>query len=68
MFQHMANCTCSITAAGGNDVTLGPFLLLLLEQLPLPLERPAHFWRALMVAHESGLSHRAPGLRSALGV
>jgi hypothetical protein len=32
------------------------------------LERPTHFWWALMVAHESGLSHLAPGLEDELGV
>jgi hypothetical protein len=32
------------------------------------LERPAHFWRTLMVAHESGLSHPHPGRGKRLGV
>jgi hypothetical protein len=31
-------------------------------------ERSAHFWPTLMVAHESGLSHLAPGLKGELGV
>src|SRR5436190_23428244 len=30
--------------------------------------RSAHFWPTLMVAHESGLSHPAPGLERELGV
>jgi hypothetical protein len=36
-----------------NFATLGPFILLPLREA----ERPAHFWLALMVAHEIGLSH-----------
>jgi hypothetical protein len=48
-----------------NFATLGPFLLLLLGPRP---ERSAHFWPTLMVAHESGLSHLAPGRRNELGV
>lgn len=66
MFQHMANCTCSITAAGGNDVTLGPFLLLRLDLDEA--KRAGHFCRPLMVAHKSGLSHLALGLENEPGV
>jgi hypothetical protein len=35
--------------------------MLLLGIMRYP-KRPAHFWRALMVAHESGLSHPAAAL------
>jgi hypothetical protein len=60
-FQHIANYTYSIAAAGGNDVTLGPFLMLLLGNIYI-LERAGHFCRPLMVAHESGLSHPTTAL------
>lgn len=65
IFQHMAGCAPRSYLRGGQRFTLGPFLLLRLGSKP---KRSAHFWPTLMVAHESGLSHPAPGLEDRLGV
>ena len=46
----------------GNEFTLGPFTVVTACDT-LVTKRLAHFWPALMVAHEVGLSHPEDGFR-----
>src|SRR5207247_5442645 len=60
VFQHIAGCAPQRYRCGGQRITLGPFIVVT-PSCPVDTKWPTHFWSALTVAREIGLSHLSYG-------